>query len=49
MSLESKKFQRLDTLATMPKAVNFPKFEPSHALDVSAEFMRKDQLNFKRS
>ena len=38
----------IDSFAAMPKAITFPKIEPSLDLGVSAEVMRKNQLNFER-
>ena len=48
-NLEATKIASIDSFAAIPKAIIFPKFEPSLVLDVSAEVMRKNQLNFKRS
>ena len=41
-NLEAIKIASIDSFAAMPKAITFPKFEPSLALDVSAEVMRED-------
>ena len=45
--LRSKKNPRMDSFAAIPKAIIFPKLEPSLVLDVSTEFMIKNKLNFK--
>ena len=47
-NLEATKIASIDSFAAMPKAITFPKLEPSLVLDVSAEVMRKNQLNFER-
>ena len=47
-NLEARNIASIDNFAAMPKAITFPKFEPSPVLDVSAEVMRKNQLNFER-
>ena len=48
-NLEATKIASNDNFAAMPRAITFLKLEPSLVLDVSAEVMRKNQLNFKRS
>ena len=45
-NLEATKIASNDGFAAMPEAITFPKLEPSLLLDVSAEVMRKKQLNF---
>ena len=47
-NLEATKIASIDSFAAMPKAITFPKLEPSLDLGVSAEVMRKNQLNFGR-
>ena len=47
-NLEATKIASIDNFAAMPKAITFPKFELSLVLDVSAEVMRKNQLNLER-
>ena len=47
-NLEARKIVSIDSFAAMPKAITFPKLEPSLVLVVSAEVMRKKQFNFKR-
>ena len=40
--LDARKIASIDSFAAMPKAITFPKLEPSLVLDVSAEDMRKN-------
>ena len=47
-NLEATKIASIDSFAVMPKVITFPKLELFLILDVSAEVMRKNQLNFKR-
>ena len=47
-NLDARKIASIDNFAAMPKAITLPKFEPSLVLDVSAEVMRKNQLNLQR-
>ena len=41
-NLEARNIASIDNFAAMPKAITFPKLEPSLVLDVSAEVMRKN-------
>ena len=41
-NLEARNIASTDSFAATPKANTFPKFEPSHILDMSAEIMRKN-------
>ena len=43
---EARKIASIDNFAAIPKANTFPKLEPFLVLDVSAEVIRKNQLNF---
>ena len=38
-NLEARKIASIDNFATMPKAITFPKLDPSVVWDVSAEVM----------
>ena len=42
VDLEAGNIASIDSFAAMPKAITFPKLEPSLVLDVSAEVMRKN-------
>ena len=46
-SLETKNIARIDTFAAIPKAITFPKFEPSLVLSALTEIIRNQMYFFQ--